>query len=467
MDNQPDQQSIDSTLHHVNFLYPLRTVIREPQSAASLASRTGADNSYGGGVPSGGSQPSTRSRSYSNATVETALIRMGMAHSLTDMFDNVGKGKRQVCPSAGLHSSLRTLKLLRQESSSEEDTVRHDTGSKYVSIMDVFEAMRLCGGDGDVEISVPGPSGVPVKKTISRPIPFQRFPELAEVKDCTSHVMFIWALFVDIGQVSWEKWLAATFFEGNPTVDLRLMVNTAMFLVAKDGHFRDNYSVLSNTNLAAWLSEARTPDNWDYSYDAIGDHPFSLLLNNEGLNLVFLLFIPYQFRELIIPFKLHQYRKHLDVTMTDNSKWTVWNLSLLHGVLGNEGKVYPPQSHTVSEHSENALKLLARICGTSDVSQLKTNSLILGIDFLVSPAVEKLVHVAIYTVGYDVFASFVANEVKPDTKSAGVQKSDYWLPLHTISFAASFVSDFSKYLSFRMVLTLFLAPSRADPYRRL
>lgn len=105
-----------------------------------------------------------------------------------------------------------------------------------------------------------------------------------------------------------------------------------------------------------------------------------------------------------------------------------------------EAKLYPAQSRPPGQHARQAAELLAQICGIDRPEDLRSNNLFPGVDFFVGPAVERLATGAIYEVGIEVFAIMVQSVMdKEKDEKYTPPPGEKWMPLHLLSFAATFV----------------------------
>lgn len=126
-------------------------------------------------------------------------------------------------------------------------------------------------------------------------------------------------------------------------------------------------------------------------------------------------------------------------------------------------RVYPPMSRPPPAHAAQARRLLALICGIQNPDEMKITDLTPSADFLVGKAVERMTTAAIYSPGIVNFAlmvnSWFDHSVDPDANPDDPPKPVYpglrWMPLHVISFGATFVRSFSVIVSSFLFLTFY------------
>lgn len=120
-------------------------------------------------------------------------------------------------------------------------------------------------------------------------------------------------------------------------------------------------------------------------------------------------------------------------------------------------RVYPPMSRSPSAHTQQARRILSVICNVKNPEALQISDLTPRPEFLVSKAVERVIAAAIYSRGVTTFALMVERwldnsvdpKAPPDAPPRTVYPGPRWMPLHLISFGATFVrASFQSFLCF-------------------
>lgn len=148
---------------------------------------------------------------------------------------------------------------------------------------------------------------------------------------------------------------------------------------------------------------------------------------------------------------MFQQRDEVIVDFREGVKIVVQTEPLLAGDLASEvERVYPPGSRSPSAHAKQARRILALVCNVRNPEELRITDLTPSPYFLVSKAVERMIAAAIYSPGLTSFALMVErwldNSVDPNAEPGAAPKTVYpgprWMPLHVISFSATFVRAF-------------------------
>lgn len=118
-------------------------------------------------------------------------------------------------------------------------------------------------------------------------------------------------------------------------------------------------------------------------------------------------------------------------------------------------KVYPPGSRSPRILARQARRLLSLILNVRDPNLLNIAHISPCPDFLISNAVRRMIAAAIYSPSLTIFALMVERALDPtpderagpDAPPRSVPPGYRWMPLHVISFAASFVRAFCDIIS--------------------